>query len=1547
MSPQVSSHGCLYTPLAHVSSCRRLVLLSLNLETVQYSCLGVNMDGQGRTSSEKGSRRSASVRSSGSSLSKRLSSFLSIGRKQSESLTKAVKVKNEFGLITVYRPSSASSVIADFIFVHGLGGGSSTTWCLKQNPEFFWPKEWLPKDSSFEAVRIHSFGYNANWATWLSSPLDVHAFGQSLLEELLNNPEIRASSTPIVLIGHSMGGLVIKKVCILSKTNPGFACVAERLHSFYFLGTPHRGSNLARTLNNILRVSGVGRRAYVAGLETKSELIRVLSDEFRIHYSGIHLHTFYETQPTPPVGLIVDIESATLGYAEERPQLMNACHRDLAKFESDQDSNYRSLRNRLAATVLQIMTEISHPPVPLLEHEALTSGTSTSQPSPMEQMDAIGLYLGIDRTTVDEDKESLDVTRQQGSCAWLTAKPSFQEWRYSPVPLRPAFIFFKAADKTAPSLGAFLCSMAYQMAKTNTEIRKSIFQLSQQASPVDARNPKSIWHNVFTSCVFHTKLPKPHFWIIDALDEAAERGSLDEYFSFMSRIDVNIPLKVFITSRLSHVLDNLFTQLPTLTYFVTPDDSIADIELYVSSRSANLPVTDSLERNELARNIVSMSGGSFLWVVLVMEQLGDAHTVEDVQDVLHEVPKEMSELYHRNLLKVESSRSKNLAKHIITWAVCSVLRLTVDQMKDAVKLSLGTTLARDLHTNLQYLCGQFLNIDKQARVHVVHETARAFLTSKSLDSELRIDVQEGNRLISLACLKFLLSDELNHPRRRRTSTAITTSRTPMADYACLWFSEHVSQSSSADNTLFDMLSKFFSTNVLSWIESVAQLRDLRCLIRTSRNLSNYLNRRVKYTPMVPPDLSAWAVDLPRIVTQFGANLLSDPSAIHTLVPPLCPRNSVIYRNFGYVEDGIKLVGAWSSDWDDRICSISYNETYATAIATQDQYFAVGLADGTVKIYSTATCEEIVSFTHEESISILEFGPTSKHVVSAGLHHFSLWESATGTRLFQVVTDAQTLAVSFDADETKIMVASRDKILSAWKISDASRLYELPWHDNFVVDKDSGYSPSPSAVTISTEHQVMAVIYRSRPVQLWSLESQRSLGACIRPSTNKHSQAGHIVNSAVFNPVLSYPRILVSYWDDIVAVFDLNTCKPLAWITADITKLAISPNGKTFAGSDGSGGIKIFDFDTLQFLHKVSIRDEPVTSLTFTGDSLRIADVRGTQANVWEPPVLVSQDSDSHSSEPSYSVRQVLEDTGDSGLDQAEAIVSLQCCEESGIAFCGRSNGHVDICNLDDPEKTMRNLYKHRGSFTSVTCIDWNHEARVAASADSSGHFRIMRITTGARREWSAQMVLENRLPQGCTITQVLLHPEGTFVLVSSPNFDTVWSISTKERVAHIEGRQRSAWKWFIRPKMPSQLLLFEDKILRLFTWSDLVQITALEDAKTLPNHDGNNPCDSEGGDADVDAVSIASEGDDMVFIEKTQLRSHCLPTLAPQTASTKVQVFDLSSLEHYDIQAVAAASPGHSGQLSLETNSSPLPAPNSRSGSLFTTSPPFLPFRSN
>ena len=51
-----------------------------------------------------------------------------------------------FGLATIHSPSEP---LLEFIFIHGLGGGSRKTWSFSSKLHHFWPKEWLSKDPAF------------------------------------------------------------------------------------------------------------------------------------------------------------------------------------------------------------------------------------------------------------------------------------------------------------------------------------------------------------------------------------------------------------------------------------------------------------------------------------------------------------------------------------------------------------------------------------------------------------------------------------------------------------------------------------------------------------------------------------------------------------------------------------------------------------------------------------------------------------------------------------------------------------------------------------------------------------------------------------------------------------------------------------------------------------------------------------------------------------------------------------------------------------------------------------------------------------------------------------------------------------------------------------------------------------------------------------------------------------------------------------------------------------------------------------------------------
>lgn len=88
--------------------------------------------------------------------------------------------------------------LVEVVFVHGLRGGSRSTWSANDDPATFWPQEWLAEDSRFldlrAHVRIHSFGYSADFAERRVNLNSFNDFGITLLEQLFNGAYFKRDS---------------------------------------------------------------------------------------------------------------------------------------------------------------------------------------------------------------------------------------------------------------------------------------------------------------------------------------------------------------------------------------------------------------------------------------------------------------------------------------------------------------------------------------------------------------------------------------------------------------------------------------------------------------------------------------------------------------------------------------------------------------------------------------------------------------------------------------------------------------------------------------------------------------------------------------------------------------------------------------------------------------------------------------------------------------------------------------------------------------------------------------------------------------------------------------------------------------------------------------------------------------------------------------------------------------------------------------------------------------------------------------------------------
>ncbi|APA09573.1 hypothetical protein sscle_05g043430 [Sclerotinia sclerotiorum 1980 UF-70] len=120
-------------------------------------------------------------------------------------------------------------VAIDIIAVTGLAGNAFGSWASE--PTHMWLRDKLAVD--FPNARIMSYGFDSHLKGSQSEAV-VSVFSSRFRSDV---EEIRrhASDRPLVFIGHSLGGLVIKKAML------GRWKIMPSIPLMIFLGTPHRG----------------------------------------------------------------------------------------------------------------------------------------------------------------------------------------------------------------------------------------------------------------------------------------------------------------------------------------------------------------------------------------------------------------------------------------------------------------------------------------------------------------------------------------------------------------------------------------------------------------------------------------------------------------------------------------------------------------------------------------------------------------------------------------------------------------------------------------------------------------------------------------------------------------------------------------------------------------------------------------------------------------------------------------------------------------------------------------------------------------------------------------------------------------------------------------------------------------------------------------------------------------------------------------------------------------------------------------------------------
>lgn len=196
----------------------------------------------------------------------------------------------------------------ELVFVHGFLGDSSLTWTFENDRAMFWP-EWLIDDVQLRNVRLHTYGYHEPMVNGRAPVSKISEIGATLATSLDSNNYFRAdSSTPIVFIAHSLGGLVVKAAIESATRNSKLAELVGRFYGLLFLSTPHRDTDDRRMLSDILRACNISssRRDFVEP-EPNTACLQEINNVFYSCSQGLQVYDFYGNTD------IVDRKRATLG----------------------------------------------------------------------------------------------------------------------------------------------------------------------------------------------------------------------------------------------------------------------------------------------------------------------------------------------------------------------------------------------------------------------------------------------------------------------------------------------------------------------------------------------------------------------------------------------------------------------------------------------------------------------------------------------------------------------------------------------------------------------------------------------------------------------------------------------------------------------------------------------------------------------------------------------------------------------------------------------------------------------------------------------------------------------------------------------------------------------------------------------------------------------------------------------------------------------------------------------------------------------------------
>lgn len=1129
-----------------------------------------------------------------------------------------------------------------------------------------------------------------------------------------------------------------------------------------------------------------------------------------------------------------------------------------------------------------------------------------------------------------------------GTCDWIKYEDSFKDWmKHGPTPkvlwlhgppasgksvlssfiiehlnsldIPCSFFFFRFGDQTKRSPNALLRSLAYQIASQLPSFKRKLRELHDDGLHFEKTEARTIWKKVFVGGLFKIELQGPLYWVVDALDECDSSQTALDILSGISK--AGAPIHLLLIGRFTEPLSSSFERLENSEDFqaqaIVAHES--DIHTFVRKELHYLKAKEAFKQKVL-EGIRQRASGNFLWVTLAMKEISKCYTEDAIEQALNDIPAGMGPLYERmetNIARDLRDSDKDLAKHILTWAACSRRAMSLAELSQALESDFKNVL--DLGRTIGEVCGHFVVVDSTSHVAMIHQTARKYLL-KTSKLEFSVNAAAAHRQLLTRSLSFLLDPAL----RAKLEQIASIPASPFLQYAATCWPYHLRHgpsSKEATNSLLLLLAKFFNgPHVLTWIHALGYYDQLNVLVEAARDLSSFVShKRRLHRDDIPSQeriedldlLELWAADLLKAFAKFGPNLRQQPSAIHKIIPPFCPKSSALYLQFGKKEQtGFSVKGLNNPSWDDCLAKISLGTgLQALQMECVSHYFWVLMTSGVIILYDAISLREVRRVEHDEFVfSIACKGET---MVSYGYHTTKLWSTPEGQQKYAIQNpkDCKALnAFAFTENDMTILLGCDDKTIrkldlmrpkQGWQILDDKLLRaERPIPGT--------NTNTPRYMDFSPDASLVAVAYRGYPLSVWSLSERRSIATLRRDAGSRehNSSTWTGVDRVRWHP--NSDEILGLYNDGCVFKWNFYE-EDTQEVRARASEIDMSNDGVLFATSDIGGIIKIWNYQHFAMVYQLSC-DNGITDIYFSPDCRRIYDLNGSQCNVWEPNVLIrlteieepasERESEAGSASQAASGSEAYAET-------ADPVTALDASTKAKLFCAGNDAGVIQLCDL---KGNQAEIYRSP-RFLTIDLVHFSQDGCLIAYSEIGGRVGIFEVSrTGSSPvELRAKAMREIKTMDG--VHQLLFSPDSKRLIIDGASKCRLWDLESGSCVREFGGSKQRAERMLMNnPKDENQFFDFFVNSATVHTWDGLEAIKTLQFLNATPllsvsdDHDRAQLLRRRFSPVGLSRMEITSSVETVFQYDPEHIVLHTTQTSAGAPADSNVSILKTSSL---------------------------------------------------